>query len=86
MTGKPPKTLQQMQREAADENPWACRACGCVNWKVRDSRPNGSGPRLRQRACRNCGEPMVTPTEEWVVPEGFKVKIVKEDEEECEAA
>ncbi len=56
------------------QNPWACRSCGCINWKVKDSRFNGAEPKKRERMCRNCGEPMTTY--EVPVPEGFKLAIV----------
>jgi transcriptional regulator NrdR family protein len=61
-----------------------CRMCGCMMTEVADSRPTGFASAKRQRQCRNCKEPVTTY--EVPVPEGFKVKVVPEDEEEEVAA
>jgi hypothetical protein len=78
------KSLSQLQREAreqqaaeAEADPWACRSCGCRDWRVADSRLRGTGPRRRERICRHCGEPL--PTQELPVPDGFKLVVVPEE-------
>lgn len=77
-------SARQIAAQASGGNPWECRVCGCKDWRVRDSRYNGDGPRKRERACRHCGEPLTT--QEIPVPEGFKIKVVpEEEEEECAA-
>lgn len=66
------------------KDPWACRMCGSRATEVVDSRQHGTGPRKRVRRCLHCKEP--STTQEIPVPEGFKVKVVPEDEEEEVAA
>lgn len=80
---KPKKTLAQMQREAVEGEGGGCRMCGCKMTEVADSRPLGFASAKRQRRCRNCKEPVTTV--EVPVPEGFKIKVVPEDEEEVAA-
>lgn len=62
MTEKQMRTLAQMAAAAAkceDSDAWACKACGCRDWRVADSRMVGNA-RKRQRYCRHCGQPMTT--------------------------
>lgn len=52
-------TAQELQAKAT-ENPWACRSCGCCDWRVVRSQFEEGVGRKRERICRHCGEPMAT--------------------------
>jgi hypothetical protein len=80
MTKGPAKSLREYRAaaiaaEAENGDPWACRACGCRDWRVRDSRLTGAGPRKRERVCRNCGEPLTTM--ELPVPPDHQILVQK---------
>lgn len=66
---------QSQQSEGVD--PWACRSCGCKDWRVRDSRMNGD-VRKRERVCRHCGEPMTTY--EAPVPPDHIIMVIPESQ------
>lgn len=81
MTDRLRKSLEQLKREARQgegADPWACRVCGCRATEVVDSRQHGVGPRVRQRRCLHCKEPLTT--QEVPVPPGFKIVVVSEEE------
>lgn len=88
MTRPPPEdrpTAEQLAAQAAGNNPWACPRCGCRGpHRVANSYEAG-GERKRRRICRNCGQGLIR-TSEVPVPDGFKVVVVPEDEEEIERA
>lgn len=53
---------------ASGNDPWACRACGCTDWRVVRSQLL-VGVRRRERVCRHCGHMIITneapvPTED----------------------
>lgn len=59
--GEPKKryTLKELALRAAGKDAWACRICGCRDWRVVNSHLREAG-RVRQRVCRHCGEPLHT--------------------------
>lgn len=64
--------LNHDTQHAADDL-WACPRCGDKDWRVADSRFDGT-ERRRQRVCRNCHESL--PTVELPQPKGFRVVLV----------
>ena len=65
----------------AGKDPWACPRCGCRGpHKVVNSYDAG-GERRRRRICRNCGQGLIR-TAEVPVPDGHKLQVVPEDDEE----
>jgi transcriptional regulator NrdR family protein len=79
---QPRYTLRELAAaaNAAGPDPWACRRCGCKDWRVVDSRM-ATGERKRKRVCRHCGQGFID-TSEVPVPEGHKIKVVPADEDE----
>lgn len=77
-------TARQLAAQSQGSDPWACRMCGCRATEVVDSRQHGTGPRKRVRRCLHCKEPM--STQEIPVPDGFKIAVVPDEEEEEVAA
>lgn len=73
-------------------NAYACPRCGCKDWRgengsfVSETRhPSNQQVTIRKRICRHCGQTGFT-TGEAVIPEGHKLQIVPdEEEEECAA-
>jgi transcriptional regulator NrdR family protein len=77
-------TARQLQAQTNGTDPWACPKCGCKATEVIDSRRRDGDPaRRRLRACLHCHHPR--ETEEHIVPQGFKVVVVPEDEERAAA-
>lgn len=71
---------------------YACPRCGCKDWRGEDNsfvektrHPANSSQTVRRKICRHCGQSAFR-TIEAVVPEGMKLQVVPEDEEESEAA
>ena len=60
--GKGPKSLQEFADEA-EPDPWACRQCGCRDWKVVSTYTVASGNRHRRRVCRHCGQTLLRTKE-----------------------
>lgn len=87
------KSLQQMAAASSNNGAgWECPGCGCRdlrgegNSSVESTRnPKGELVIRRKRICRHCRKYGVT-TEETIVPAGYKLKVVPDDEEEVEAA
>lgn len=87
---KPRKTLSQMAAEGNASN-GACPRCGCKDWRGENNssvestrRPAGRGI-IRRRICRHCGQ-VGFKTEEVVVPDGCRLVVVQDDEDEERAA
>jgi transcriptional regulator NrdR family protein len=77
---KPRKSLQQMAVDGSGANPWACPRCLCPGpHDVKNSYEAG-GVRKRRRVCRNCKQ--LIRTGELPVPDGYKLKVVPDDESE----
>lgn len=74
------KTPEEWAAEAAGTDPWACPRCGCRDSRVIDSRFNGA-ERVRLRVCRHCNTPLPR-TREVPVPDGFKLEIVPDADDE----
>ena len=84
MTNRPPigqrNTIASL-KQASGSDPWACPRCGCKGpHKVVNSYEAG-GERRRRRICRNCGQGLIR-TAEVPVPDGHKLQVVPEDDEE----
>lgn len=87
------KSLSQMAAEAGGGvSGYACPRCGCKDWRGEDGsfvestrHPKGEQYSRRKRICRNCGQASFT-TFEVIVPEGHKLSVVKDDDEDEERA
>lgn len=75
-----PTARELAAQTQAAEGPWVCPRCGCQDWRV-ESSYMAIGRRQRRRVCRNCRQEILR-TSEVVVPEGFKVKVVRKDDVE----
>lgn len=61
-------------------NPWDCPRCGCKGpHRVVNSYEAG-GERKRRRVCRNCKQGLIR-TAELPVPDGYKLKLVPDNED-----
>ena len=61
---KEPKSLEEMAAEAeAEVDSWACKRCGCRDWRVVSSYTVASGNRHRRRVCRYCGQTLLRTEE-----------------------
>jgi transcriptional regulator NrdR family protein len=79
---KPRIPLSQMGRAGSD--PWACPRCGCKGPHKVVNTYEAGGERRRRRVCRNCGQGLIR-TAEVPVPEGHKIRVVRDDEEGSDA-
>ena len=75
-------TARQLAAQSAGGNPWACPRCGCAGpHKVLNSYEVG-GERKRRRVCRHCNQ--LIRTVEVPVPDGHRLEVVSEDDDERE--
>lgn len=73
-----PTARELAAQTQAAEGSWVCPRCGCMDWRVEKSYM-AIGRRQRRRVCRNCRQEILR-TSEVVVPEGFRVRVVRKDE------
>jgi transcriptional regulator NrdR family protein len=73
-------SARALASQSSGVDPWACPRCQCKGPHDVQNVYEAGGVRKRRRVCRNCKQ--LIRTGELPVPDGYKLKIVPDDESE----